>query len=121
MALAGDTLYIMNRFSGTLASIDVSDVKAKVPTVASQRQIIGTLQQRERRLGQILFFTDLGRTGMSCEACHLEGHGDGVLFEKTVPLRIYRNPTIRGVSETPPYFVPASTFSIVEISSYENS
>ncbi len=51
---------------------------------------------------------------MSCDACHLEGHADGVLFEKTVPLRIYRNPTVRGTVETPPYFVPASTFTITE-------
>jgi len=29
---------------------------------------------------------DLGRTAMSCDACHLEGHMGGVMFEKTNPL-----------------------------------
>ena len=33
---------------------------------------------------------------MSCDSCHLEGHDEGILFEKTHPLRIYRSPTVRG-------------------------
>jgi cytochrome c peroxidase len=51
---------------------------------------------------------------MSCDACHLEGHDEGILFEKTHPLRIYRSPTVRGTRETPPYFTPASTGSLAE-------
>ena len=51
---------------------------------------------------------------MSCDSCHLEGHDEGILFEKTHPLRIYRSPTVRGTRETPPYFTPASTFSLAE-------
>ena len=31
---------------------------------------------------------------MSCDACHPEGHGEGVLFEKTNPLRIYRSTSL---------------------------
>lgn len=114
LALSPDkhTLYVLNRFSGTLAVIDVT--KAPQTLVTKQVPLVNTLNQREKRLGQILYFTDLGRTGMSCDACHVEGHGDSVLFEKTTPLRIYRVPTIRGTAETPPYFVPASTFSIAE-------
>ena len=53
---------------------------------------------------------------MSCDSCHLEGHDEGILFEKTHPLRIYRSPTVRGTRETPPYFTPASTFSLAETS-----
>ncbi len=62
----------------------------------------------------MLYFADMGRSGMSCDACHLEGHDEGILFEKTHPLRIYRSPTVRGTRETPPYFTPASTFSLAE-------
>ena len=51
---------------------------------------------------------------MSCDTCHLEGHDEGIFFEKTHPLRIYRSPTVRGTRETPPYFTPASTFSLAE-------
>jgi hypothetical protein len=53
---------------------------------------------------------------MSCDSCHLEGHDEGILFEKTHPLRIYRSPTVRGTRETPPYFTPASTRSLAETS-----
>ncbi len=114
LALSPDrkTLYVLNRFSGTLAIVDVD--KAPQTLITKQVSLVNTLGQREKRLGQILYYTDLGRTGMSCDACHLDGHGDSVLFEKTTPLRIYRVPTIRGTAETPPYFVPASTFSIAE-------
>ena len=114
LALSPDrkTLYVLNRFSGTLAVIDVE--KAPQTLTTKQVPLVNTLGQREKRLGQILYYTDLGRTGMSCDACHLDGHGDSVLFEKTTPLRIYRVPTVRGTAETPPYFVPASTFSIAE-------
>src|SRR4029077_8869287 len=51
-------------------------------------------------------------SAMSCDTCHLEGHGEGVLFEKTHPMRIYRSTTVRGARDTPPYFTPASTNSI---------
>ncbi len=114
LALSPDrkTLYVLNRFSGTLAIIDVEQAPQTLTT--KQVALVNTLGQREKRLGQILYYTDLGRTGMSCDACHLDGHGDSVLFEKTTPLRIYRVPTVRGTAETPPYFVPASTFSIAE-------
>ena len=56
----------------------------------------------------------MGKSSMSCDACHLEGHDEGILFEKTHPLRIYRSPTVRGTRETPPYFTPASTRSLAE-------
>jgi hypothetical protein len=56
----------------------------------------------------------MGHSGMSCDACHLEGHDEGIFFEKTHPLRIYRSPTIRGARETPPYFNPASIHSMAQ-------
>jgi cytochrome c peroxidase len=78
--------------------------------------VADTLVQSGRRLGQVLYFTDLGRSGMSCDSCHLEGHTEGVFFEKTHPMRIYRATTVRGSKETPPYFTPASTFSLAQTS-----
>jgi len=60
----------------------------------------------DRRRGQVLYFADVGRTGMSCDVCHLEGHGEGVFYTKTHMERIWRSPTVRGVRDTPPYFNP---------------
>ena len=107
-------LFVLERFTGTIAVLDVSrDGKAEW---VDQLAVTNALTQPTRRLGQVLFHADLGRTAMSCDACHLEGHGEGVLFEKTTPLRIYRSTTLRGSRETPPYFTPASTTSMGETS-----
>lgn len=114
LALSADgrTLYVLERFTGALSLVDVS----KRGTAVWKRRlpIADTLSQKTRRLGQVLYHADLGRTAMSCDACHLEGHNEGVLFEKTMPLRIYRSTTVRGSRETPPYFTPASTRSMGE-------
>jgi DNA-binding beta-propeller fold protein YncE len=108
----GKTLWVLDRFTGTLADVDVSLAREGKASVRRQVPLLDVRAQRERRLGQILYFTDMGHSGMSCDACHLEGHAEGVLFEKTRPLRIYRSPTVRGTRETPPYFTPASTFTV---------
>jgi DNA-binding beta-propeller fold protein YncE len=108
----GSTLWVLDRFTGTLAELDVHGARAGQATVRRQIRLLDVLAQRERRLGQVLFFTDMGHSAMSCDTCHVEGHGEGVLFEKTRPLRIYRSPTVRGTRETPPYFTPASTFTL---------
>jgi DNA-binding beta-propeller fold protein YncE len=108
------TLFVLNRFTGTVAVIDVTKAAAGQATWKAQFTVADVLSQPTRRLGQVLYFADLGRTAMSCDACHLEGHGEGVLFEKTMPLRIYRSTTVRGSRETPPFFTPASTHSIGE-------
>lgn len=108
------TLFVLNRFTGTVATIDVAQAAKGKAVWSAQWPVVDVLGQRTRRLGQILYFADLGRTAMTCDACHLEGHGEGVFFEKTVPMRIYRSTTVRGSRETPPYFTPASTHSIGE-------
>lgn len=108
----GGTLWVLNRFTGTLARLDVRRAGQGKAEWKEQLVVTSTLAQRTRRLGQVLYFADLGRTAMSCDACHLEGHGEGVLFEKTNPLRIYRSTTVRGSRETPPYFTPESTGSM---------
>jgi DNA-binding beta-propeller fold protein YncE len=108
----GSTLWVLDRFTGTLAELDVAGARQGKASVRRQIPLLDTQAQRERRLGQLLYFADMGHSAMSCDACHLEGHGEGVLFEKTRPLRVYRSPTVRGTRDSPPYFTPASTFTL---------
>jgi DNA-binding beta-propeller fold protein YncE len=108
----GATLWVLNRFTGTLAELDVAQARQGQVSVRRQILLLDVQAQRERRLGQLLYFGDMGHSAMSCDACHLEGHGEGILFEKTRPLRIYRSPTVRGTRESPPYFTPASTLTL---------
>ncbi|MEW6435005.1 MAG: MtsA protein [Myxococcota bacterium] len=108
------TLYVLNRFTGTLATIDVERAAKKQAKWKGQVPLAKVLGQAQRRQGQVLYFADLGRTAMSCDACHLEGHTEGIFFEKTQPMRVYRSSTVRGSRETPPYFTPASTKSLGE-------
>ncbi|NOJ96057.1 MtsA protein [Corallococcus coralloides] len=110
----GRTLYVLNRFTGTVAVVDVSEARAGKARVTRQWPVVDVRSREQRRLGQVLYFTDVGRTGMSCDACHIEGHTGGVFFEKTRPMRIYRSTTALGSRDTPPYFTPASTRSIAE-------
>lgn len=110
----GKTLLVLNRHTGTLALFDVAQADRGKAVFRAQLPVAAVLSQPERRLGQVLYDADLGRTGMNCDACHVDGHTGGVLFEKTRPLRIYRSPTVRGSRETPPFFTPASTHSMGE-------
>jgi hypothetical protein len=106
------TLYVLDRFTGTLARLDVKGADQRQARVIDQLPIANMLAQASRRRGEVLYFTDLGRTAVTCDACHPDGHTGGLMFEKTSPLRIYRTNTVRGSLETAPYFTPASTFSI---------
>ena len=117
LALVGARLYILSRFSGAIVDVDVSQPSAP--------RVVGTLlspstplmvSQRERRLGEVLYYTDLGRSAMSCDGCHMDGHAAGVLFEKTHPLRIYRVSTLRNIAKTPPYFFPGRLKDLDEVS-----
>ncbi len=114
LAPGGRTLYVLNRFTGTLAVVDVSQARKGQARLVRQWPVTPMRTQAKRRLGQVLYYADMGRTAMSCDACHLEGHTGGVFFEKTRPMRIYRSTTVRGSRDTPPYFTPASTHSIAE-------
>lgn len=116
LALAPDgrTLYVLNRFTGTVAVVDVSQARAGQARLVRQWPVTEVRTQPKRRLGQVLYYADMGRTAMSCDACHVEGHTGGVFFEKTRPMRIYRSSTVRGSRDTPPYFTPASTHSLAE-------
>jgi hypothetical protein len=110
----GGVLQVVNRFTGTLARVDFTPDPLPGWQVTSSVPVVPTLEQPERRKGEVLYYADLGLSGMSCDSCHLDGHSEGILFAKTHPLRIYRSPSIRGARDTPPYFTPASTFSLAQ-------
>ena len=94
--------------------VDVRGATKKKAALVTQWPLAKMLTQPTRRLGEVLYFADLGRTAMSCDACHPAGHTGGLMFEKTQPLRLYRVPTVRGTRDNPPYFTPASTRSLAE-------
>lgn len=103
LAADGKSLLVLERFTGRVTRLDVT---GDLPVVGARLPLFDPLVQRERRLGQIVYFADLGRTGMSCDHCHMEGHNEGVFFTKTGMMRIWRATTNRGVRDVPPYFNP---------------
>jgi hypothetical protein len=107
-------LYAVNRLAGTVSVIDVKN-PAKPTVAATWAAPEGTWTQKDRRLGDILYSTDVGHSAMTCDACHYEGHTSGVLYEKTHPLRIYRASTLRNIVDSAPYFTPSAlkTLAIV--------
>jgi DNA-binding beta-propeller fold protein YncE len=102
----GARLAVLNRFTGIVTEIDTADAGAGTLRIVANHAGPPMQAQQRRRLGEIVFFTDLANSRMSCDACHPEGHDGGILYEKTHPLHIYRVPTLRGVRETAPYFTP---------------
>jgi len=120
LALApdGNTLYVLCRFTGTVARLDVGEAARGGARLIDQIPLAPMLAHRQRRVGQALYYADLGRTGITCDACHIEGHTGGILFTKTRPMRIYRSTSILGSRDTPPYFTPASQQSLEETASF---
>jgi hypothetical protein len=120
IALSSDAtrLYAVSRYTGSVWELDVA--QAAKGTIKLLRRFRGTdgFAQKERRLGQIIYYSDLGKVGMTCDSCHFEGHTDGVLFAKTHPLRLYRVPTLRWIRESPPYFNPPNRKTLEDTASY---
>lgn len=100
----GKQLAVLERSSGRVTLVDVSNKSA--PKIVRSIDVVDVWQQKERRLGEVLYYADIGRTGMSCDTCHLDGNTEGVFFTKTDLMRIYRAPPVRGSRHTPPYFNP---------------
>lgn len=103
----GDSLFVVNQFTTSVATVDVSAADpalADVVGVASFPGAFGTnAVQSDRRLGQIEFFTDVKKTGVSCATCHIDDHQDGVFFEADVRgPRLRRVLSVRGTRDTPP-------------------
>ncbi len=107
-------LYVLCRFTNTIISIDIAKAAKGAASVVGEIALDAPQTQPLRRLGQVAYFADVGKTAMSCDACHPEGHAEGMFYEKTVPLRLYRASTLRGVRQTPPYFVPISTANLAQ-------
>jgi YVTN family beta-propeller protein len=102
----GRRLAVLNRFTGTVSELDTTGADRGALRVVATYAGPSMKAQTRRRLGEIAFFTDLGNSRMSCDACHLDGHDGGVLYEKSKPIHIYRVTSLRGVRETAPYFTP---------------
>jgi DNA-binding beta-propeller fold protein YncE len=99
-----DTLFVVNQFTTSVAVLDVSSATPVVVGTTSFPGAFGTnIEQRERRLGQIEFFTDVKNTGISCATCHIDDHQDGVFFEADVRgPRLRRVLSVRGTRDFPP-------------------
>jgi hypothetical protein len=107
LAADGNTLYVVNQFTTSLATLDVSPADPALITVPRTTSFPGAFgtdtEQRDRRLGQIEFFTDVRSTNTSCATCHIDDHQDGVFFEADVAgPRLRRVLSLRGTRDTPP-------------------
>ncbi len=109
IAISGDhnQLYVVNQFTTSVATLDVSPVDPALISVASTRSFPGAFgsdsAQSDRRLGQIEFFTDVKKTSVSCATCHIDDHQDGVFFEADVRgPRLRRVLSVRSTREFPP-------------------
>jgi hypothetical protein len=91
LAEDGSTLWVVNQFTTSISTVDVSPASPAAITVAATRSFPGAFgsdtAQRDRRLGQIEFFTDLKKSNIACATCHIDDHQDGVFFERTSPGR----------------------------------
>lgn len=116
LSRAKDRLFVLNRFSRELVELDVSGAKNGRVVLKKQIGLPGPKGSEKRLLGEVLYFTDLGNSRMSCDTCHPSGHNGGLLFTKGAPIQIYRSPSIRASRETPPYFTPSQLRSLKEMS-----
>ena len=61
-----NSLYVVNQFTTSIATLDVSDPRRRRTTVIAHevvpRRVRQRHAQRDRRLGQIEFFTDVKKT-----------------------------------------------------------
>ena len=114
----GGRLFVLSRFTGIVNEYDTSQVRrGKMPLVRSWPGP-PLKYQRGRRLGETIYYTDLGNSRMTCDTCHPGGHNGGVLFTKGKPMRIYRSTSLRGSAESAPYFTPARLKSLGVVSRF---
>lgn len=103
LALDGDVLYVLARFTRTVEILDAA-------TLAPRGRVLLDPEpeaQPTRRRGQIVYFTDVSGHRMSCDTCHPGGRDGGLLFTKGQPIQIHRSIGIRSAHDSPPYFTPA--------------
>ncbi len=116
VALDGATLVVLCRLDGTVRRLDTAGASRGVLVETGRADLPGFGTQPNRRLGEIVFHTDVGGTRMTCDACHPGGHVGGVIYEKTRPIRIYRAPSLRASRDTAPYFTPSMLPSLRHMS-----
>ncbi|MAC28497.1 MAG: MtsA protein [Myxococcales bacterium] len=102
----GATLHVLCALSRELVTLDTTRAEEGVLRLRGRRRLPFTSQPR-RRVGETLYYTDLGLTHMSCDGCHHDGDADGLLFTKGQPMHVYRSPSLWQARETPPFFTPA--------------
>jgi len=109
IAISADrnTLYVVNQFTTSITAVDVSPPSPAAIAVTSTTSYPGAFgsntAQSDRRLGQIDFFTDVKKTGISCATCHINDHQDGVFFEADVQgPRLRRVLSVRSTRDFPP-------------------
>jgi DNA-binding beta-propeller fold protein YncE len=109
IAISADrnTLFVVNQFTTSVSTLDVSPADPALITVPATTSFAGAFgsntTQRDRRLGQIEFFTDVRRTNISCATCHIDDHQDGVFFEADVRgPRLRRVLSVRSTRDFPP-------------------
>lgn len=108
----GRRLLVLGRFTGHVTEIDVDDARRGRLAVRRSYPVVPLRSQRQRRLGQVAFYTDVGGTRMSCDTCHVDGREGGLFFTKDRPMHVYRAPSLLSIAESPPYFTPAKIPSL---------
>lgn len=108
------TVWALNRFTGVITELE----RGEGEPLRIARQWAGPelTSQVQRRMGEVTYYTDLSHSRMSCDACHYEGHNEGVLFTKGEPMHIYRVTSLHAIAESPPYFTPAMLPSLASTS-----
>jgi len=114
----GKVLLVLNRLTRTISEVDVQKANKGVMTVARTHRAPTGVTQKDRWLGEMVYYSDIGNTGMSCDACHPDGTTGGVLFTKGSPMQIYRSSHMRGIRESAPYFTPQRTPSLMTTSTF---
>lgn len=110
LAVAGNKLLVLNRFNGLIAEIDTTNTSSL--SITRTLPTVDLRTQPFRRLGEVIYRTDAGGTGITCDACHPDGKDGGLLYTKGDPAQIYRSPNIRGSEFTAPHFTPAKYDSL---------
>ena len=112
---SGETLYVLNRFTREIVVVSIQKKGRRLRFREESRIALPATTQNKRARGEVLYYTDLGNTRMTCDTCHPDGRTGGMLFTKGRPMRIYRSPNLRASRETAPYFTPSMLQSLHEM------
>jgi hypothetical protein len=114
----GKTLLVLNRLTRTVTELDVANAAKGKLSVSRTHVLPAGIVQKDRLRGEMVYYSDLGNSGMTCDACHPDGTTGGLLFTKGSPMQIYRSSHMRGIRESAPYFTPQRTPSLMATSTF---